>query len=79
MARMAIQSNKQKKKVAKICYAVRGPYQIILTTGHSSYFVRKLHRPDSPELKFMAYHLYPLPSSLKPCEPADTTYTRYLN
>jgi len=28
MARTAIQSNKQKEKVAKLCYAVRGPYQI---------------------------------------------------
>ena len=79
MARTAIQSNKQKKKVAKLCYAVRGPYQIIRTTGHGSYFVQKLHRPDSPELKFMTYYLYPLPPSLKPCEPVDTTETRYLN
>ena len=61
MARMTIQSNKQKEKVAKLYYAVRGPYQIILTTGHGSYFVRKLHRPDSPELKFMAYDLHPIP------------------
>ena len=27
----------------------------------------------------MAYDLYPLPPSLKPCEPVDTTDTRYLN
>ena len=55
MARTAIQSNKQKEKIVKLCYAVRGPYQIIRTTGNGSYFVRKLHRSDSPELKFMAY------------------------
>ena len=79
MARTAIQSNKQKGKVAKLCYAVRGPYQIIRTTGRGSYFVHKLHKPDSPELKFMAYDSYPLPPSLKPCEPVDTTDTRYLN
>ena len=79
MARTSVQSNKQREKVAKLTYAVRGPYQIIRTTGHGSYFVRKLHRPDSPELKFMAYDLYPLPPSLKPCEPVDTTDTRYLN
>ena len=27
----------------------------------------------------MAYDLYPLPLSLKPCEPVDTTDTRYPN
>ena len=27
----------------------------------------------------MAYDVYPLPHSLKPCEPVDTTDTRYLN
>ena len=79
MARTAIQSNKQKERVAKLCYAVRGPYQIIPTTSHGSYFVRKLYRLDSPELKFMVYDFYPLPLSLKPCEPIDTTDTRYLN
>ena len=47
MARTAIQSNKKKKNVAKLCYAVRGPCQIIITTGHGCYFVRKLHKPDS--------------------------------
>ena len=79
MAHTAFQSNKQKEKVAKLCYAVRGSYQTIRTKDHGSYFVRKLHRPDSPELKFMTYDLYPLPPSLKPCEPVDTTDTRYLN
>ena len=79
MARTAIQSNKRKEKFAKLCYAVRGPYQIIRTTGHGSYFVQKLHRPDAPELKTMAYDLYPLPPALKPCEPVDSTDTRYLN
>ena len=79
MARTSVQSNKQREKVAKLTYAVRGPYQIIRTTGHGSYFVRKLHRPDSPELKFMAYDLYPLPPSLKPCESIETIDKRYLN
>ena len=55
MARTVIQSNKRKEKVAKLCYAVQGPYQIIRTTGNGSYFVRKLHRSDSSELTFMAY------------------------
>ena len=79
MARTAIQSNKQKEKVAKLCYAVRRSYQIIRTTSNGNYFVRKLHRSDSPELKFMAYDLYPLPQSLKPCETIDSIDTRYIN
>ena len=79
MVRTAIQSNTHNEKVAKLCYAVRGHYQIIRTTCHGSYFVRKLHRLDSPELKFIVYDLYPLPPSLKPCELVDTTDTRYLN
>ena len=41
--------------------------------------MRILHKPDSPELKFMVYDLYPLPQSLTPCEPVDTIDTQYLN
>ena len=55
MDRTVIQSNKQKEKVANLCYAIRGSYQIIRTTSHNSYFVRKIHRPDSPELEIMTY------------------------
>ena len=73
MARTAIKSNLAKHKVAKLSYSVRGPYQIVRHTGLGRYFVRKLHKPDNPEVKFMAYDLYPLPPSLKPCEPVDTT------
>ena len=51
MARTTIQSDKKKEKIAKLCYAVRGPYQFLRNTGHGSYFVKKLHKPDSPELK----------------------------
>ena len=60
-------------------YAFWCPYQIIRTTDHGSYFMRKLHRPDSPKLKLIAHDLYPLLPFLKPCEPVDTTYTQYLN
>ena len=44
--------------------------------------MRKLHKLDSPEFKFMAYDLYHLSSPLKPLKPlkpVDTTDTRYLN
>ena len=51
MARTAIQRDKQKEKVAKLCYAVKGPCQIIRTTGHGGYFVRKLYTPDIPKIE----------------------------
>ena len=79
MAQTAIQSNLAKNKVAKLRYSVRGPYQIVRHTGLESYYVRKLNKPDNPELKFMVYDLYHLPPSLKPCEHVDTTDSRYLN
>ena len=73
MARTAIHSDLSKNKVAKLSYSVRGSYQIL------RYFVRKLNKYDSPDLKFMAHILYPLPPSLIPCDPIDSTDTRYLN
>ena len=79
MARTAIQSNKKKEKVSQLCDTGRGSYHILCSTGYGSDFVKKLHKPDSPELNFMAYDLYPLLPSPKPCEPIDTTDTRYLN
>ena len=79
MDQTAIQSNLAKNKVAKLSYSVRGLYQIVRHTGFGSYYVRKLNKPDSPDLKFMSYDLYPLPPSLKPCELVDTTDSRYLN
>ena len=79
MDRTAVQSDKSKDKVAKLSYAVRGPFQIIQGTSRGGYIVRKLNKPDSPDLKFMSEDLYILPPSLKPCEPVDGLDTRYLN
>ena len=79
MARRAIQNDLFKNTVVKLSYSVRGPYQNLRNTGLGSYFVRKLNKTDRPELKFMAHDLYPLPPSLKPYEPIDSTDTRYLN
>ena len=79
IARTAIHSDLSKHKVTKLSYSVRGPFQIIRPTGFGSYFVRKLNKSNSPELQFMAYDLYPLPPSLKPCESIDSTDIRYLN
>jgi len=61
----AIQSDKATDKVAKLCYAVRGPFQIVCSTGRSSYIVRKLNKLNSPEFKFMSEDLYILPPTLK--------------
>ena len=80
MTRTAIQSDRTKDKVAKLCNAVRGPYHILRSTGHGSYFFKKLYKPDSPERKKYDIRLVPsLPLSLKPCEPVDTTNMQYLS
>ena len=79
MARPVIQSNISKNKIVKLSYYVRGLYLIVRRTVFCSYYVRKLHKPDSSELKFMAYDSYPLPPYLKPCDPVERTDTRYLN
>ena len=50
MDRTTVQSDKSKYKVAEIRYTVRGPFQIIKCTSRGSYIVRKLNKPDSPEL-----------------------------
>ena len=64
MDRIAIQSDLSKYKGSKLSYSVRDPFQIIRNIGFGSYSVRKLNRPDIPELKFMAYDFilfyYPL-------------------
>ena len=79
MVRTTVLNDASKNKVAKLNYQVHGPFGIIKGTGRGSYLVRKLFKPDNPELKFKATDLYPLPHSLKPCEPVDTSDTRYLN
>ena len=78
MVRTAFQSDIFKSIVAKLSYCVRSSYQIIYSTGCGSYFVRKINKPDSTELKFMAYDLYTLLLFLKSCEHVDTTNIHYL-
>ena len=79
MDRTAVQSDKSKDKVAKLNYVTRGSFQIVQGTGRGGCIVRKLHKLDSPELKFMSEDLYILPPSLKSCEPVDSSDTRYPN
>ena len=76
MVRKLIKSIKKIEKVLKLCYAVRSHYQMFYNTGHKCHFIKKLHIPDSTELKYMDYDSYHLPSFLKPCEYVDTTDTR---
>ena len=66
-------------KVVKQYHATRSSYHIIYSTGHGSYIIGKLHKPDSPGLKFIAYDLYPLLVSFEVCKHIDTSYTRYIN
>ena len=74
------QSDAFTNKVAKLSYQVRKPFRIMKSTVHGIiYLVRKLYKPDSPELRFMAIDLYPLPPSLKPCEPVDSSDIGHLN
>ena len=79
MVRIAIQSYLSKNEFATSSYSIQVSFQIIRNKGFGSYFVRKFNKPDSSKLKFMAYDLYPLPPSLKPYEPIDSTDARYFN
>ena len=58
MDRTAVQSDKSKDKVAKLNYVARGSFQIVQGTGRGGCIVRKLHKLDSPELKFISEDLY---------------------
>ena len=58
MDRAAVQSDKSKDKVAKLNYVARGSFQIVQGTGRGGCIVRKLHKLDSPELKFISEDLY---------------------
>ena len=73
MAKTSIQSYASTNKVAKLSYQVRGLFRIVQCIGRGNYLVRKLYKPDSPELKLMATNLYPLPPSLNPCEHVDSS------
>ena len=79
MAQTTVHSDVSLNKVAKLTYQVRGPFRIVKYTGQGSCLVRKLYKPDSLTLKFMDVDLYPVPPSSQPCEPDDSSDTRYLN
>ena len=79
MARVAVQSDSSKGKVAKLVYQSRGPFQVVRDTEHSSYLVQRYGKPKSPLQKFMTQDLYLLPPQNFPCESIDTSDLRYLN
>ena len=79
MNRTDIQIDISKKKVKQLCYTIRYQFYIIRNTGHDRYSIKKPNKPDSLELKFIAYNLYPLHLFLKYYTFFDTTSSRYLN
>ena len=76
MVTTSIQSYASTNKVAKLSYQGRGSFHIVQCTGRGIYLVRKLYKPDSPELKLMAKDLYPLSPFLNPCEHVDSSGIR---
>ena len=79
LVRTTVQSDASTNKVSKLSYQVRDSFRIVTCTGREGYLVRKLYKPHSPELKFMTVDLCFLPLSLKPCEPVDSSETKYIN
>ena len=79
MVLTAIQSVKNKDKVAKLSYVVRVPFQSVRGIGCGSYKARKTNTPDCPDLKFMSEDLYILSPSLRSCEPIVSCDSPYLN
>ena len=79
MVLTAIQSVKDKDKVAKLSYVVRVPFQSVRGIGCGSYKARKTNTPDCPDLKFMSEDLYILSPSLRSCEPIVSCDSPYLN
>lgn len=79
MARVAIQSDSYKSKVAKIMYKSKGPYVIVKDNGTGSYECRKHGKPKGATSKFLTEDLYLLPPQIMPCDEVDTTDLRYLN
>ena len=79
MARVAIQSDSSKNKVAKLMYKSKGPYVIVEDSGTGSYECRKYGKPNGATSKFLTEDLYLLPPQIMPCDEVDTTDLRYLN
>ena len=78
-ARIQVKSDATNGKVAKLLYQSCGPFSIIEVSGHGSYTVQKLNKPDAPKLKFHGSNLFLLPPMVHPCEPLDTPDLRYIN
>ena len=79
MARVAVQSDKSKNKVAKLVYKSRGPFIIMEDTGLGSYKCRRYGRPNGALYKFLTEDIYLLPPQILPCDEVDTPDLRYLN
>ena len=78
MARVAVQSDSSKNKVAKLVYKSRGPYVVVRDTGLGSYECRKYGQPEGTLCKFLTEDLYLLPPQLLLCDEVDMADLRYL-
>jgi hypothetical protein len=79
LVRVAVQSNAQTNKVAKLEYRLRGPYTVIEVLGHGAYQLRKLNAPDGALWKYHAEDISLLPPVIRPVEPLDGPDLRYMN
>ena len=79
MARVIVQSDKTRDKVAELSYIVLGPFQNIWDIARGNYIIRKLNKLNNSELNFMSEDLCIFLFSLKPCELVDSSDKRYLN
>jgi hypothetical protein len=79
MVRVSVQSKASSGKVAKLSYSQRGPYKIVEVSGHGSYYVQRVGRPDAARLKFQTQDLSLLPPRICPPQPVDTADLRFLN
>ena len=79
MARVQVQSSKDKQVVGKLSIEARGPYRIVEDHGNGSYWVQKFDKPDGVLRKFMGQDLYALPPQILPCDDIDLPDFRYLN
>jgi hypothetical protein len=74
-----VNSDSTRDVVAKLEYAMRGPYRIIECSGTGAYTVQRLDQPTGAHRTYPASALAPLPPHLLPCLPVDTADFRFLN
>ena len=79
LVHVQVNSDASKSVVAKLEYAMKGPYRILECTGTGAYLVQRVDQPTSAPRKYPASALAPLPPHLFPCMPVDSADFRFLN